>query len=301
VAFLLIASACSGGVRPTLTSDQLVESDTLEEPPEFVESAEEGAPNEAPTVVPEAPAPVATDNSDPTLDIEQLRVEVIETFPHDPTAFTQGLELDNGVLLESTGNWNDVSSDMRRVDPGSGQVAQQEFTPRGFFGEGLTKVGDQIIQLTWQDNTAFFWDASSFQVVKEVTYDGEGWGLCYDGTRLLMTDGLSELIFRDPTTFAETGRVRVTYNGQEVFNLNELECVDGVVWANVWQTDLILRIDPASGVVTALVDASALARPVETPGATLNGIAWDETTQSFYVTGKLWPTMYRVNFVPAGG
>ncbi|MCL4111938.1 UNVERIFIED_CONTAM: hypothetical protein GTU68_043048, partial [Idotea baltica] len=226
-------------------------------------------------------------------------VEIIESFPHDSTSFTQGLELYDGVFLESAGLYGE--SDLRRVDPTTGQVLQSVPIDAEFFAEGLTRVGDQVIQLTWRENTAFYWDANTLERTKEVSYQGEGWGLCYDGAKLIMTDGTPTLIFRDPVTFDETGRVPVTLNGQDVFNLNEVECVDGVVWANIWQTELIVRIDPTTGVVTGIVDAVALQGPsLETPqGAVLNGIAWDASTQSFYVTGKLWPTMYRVNFVPA--
>jgi len=281
-AFGLIAllAACGGGVRPTLTSERLVESPT----PETTEIA----------------APTATALAVPTqgseAPVEQLAVQVLETFPHDAAAFTQGLELDGGLLLESTGL--NGQSDLRRVIPETGVVIQSVPTPNDFFAEGLTKVGDQLIQLTWTENTAFFWDAASFELRKEVTYQGEGWGICYDGAQLIMTDGTPVLIFRDPTTFEETGRVAVTRNGEDVLNLNEIECVNGVVWANVWKTDLIMRIDPTTGVVTGVVDAASLDGPTEPSGAVLNGIAWDEQSQSFYITGKLWPTMYRVNFVP---
>jgi len=245
-ATLLALVSCSAGERPTVTTDRL-------------------EPTAAPRPTDE---PVEPEFAGP----ERLQVEVIEQFPHDPSAFTQGLELRNGVFLESTGLY------------------------------GLTQVGDELIQLTWQENTAFYWDAETFTLNREVPYEGDGWGICYDGSQLVMTDGNPELIFRDPASFAEISRVQVILNGQPLFNLNEVECVNGEVWANLWQTDQIVRIDPATGTVTGVVDAFGLA-PADANvagGAVLNGIAWDDSTQSFYITGKLWSTMYRVNFVPAG-
>ena len=291
VLLALVATACGGGVRPTLTSDRLEEIT-----PVATATAIAAAPTAvvAPTTEPDTNSEAAAGS---ITEVEQLVVEVLESFPHDTTAFTQGLELDNGVFIESTGL--NGESDLRRVIPETGEVTQIVATPNNFFAEGVTRVGDQLIQLTWQENTAFYWDAATFELQKEVSYPGEGWGLCFDGSRLVMTDGTPVLIFRDPTTFDEISRIDVTLDGQQVFNLNEIECVGDVVWANIWQTDLIVRIDPARGVVTAVVDASSLDSPNEPSGAVLNGIAWDESTQSFYVTGKLWPTMYRVNFVPA--
>jgi len=311
VVLAVIASACSGGARPTLTGDRLVETpESAESPPDTVAAHTVAAPTVAAPTVAADPAASAGPESDPatgddntstsrtvTNGVEQMVVEVLETFPHDATGFTQGLELFDGVLLESTGLYGE--SEVRRVDPGTGEVLQRVGIDPEFFAEGLTRVGDQIIQLTWRENTALYWDATTLEPTNRASYEGEGWGLCYDGFQLVMSDGTPTLIFRDPTSFTETSRVPVTLNGQDVFNLNELECVDGVVWANIWQTDLIVRIDPATGVVTGVVDAFALDGPAEPQGAVLNGIAWDATTQSFYVTGKLWPTMYRVNFVPA--
>ena len=142
------------------------------------------------------------------------------------------------------------------------------------------------------------WDATTFELKRTVGYPGEGWGLCYDGDRLVMSDGTPDLVFRVPETFDELGRVRVTFNGAEVHNLNELECVDGKVWANIWQTDLIVRIDPTTGRVEAAVDASSLQQPRTEEVSVLNGIAYDPANDSFFVTGKYWPTMYRVTFVP---
>lgn len=239
-----------------------------------------------------------TDQSESsTGELEELSVKVVATYPHDVEAFTQGLELDDdGTLLESTGLFG--SSDLRRVNLETGEVQELVETPSGLFAEGATKAGDEIIQLTWRGNTAFYWDAATFELNKQVNYEGEGWGLCFDGERLVMTDGSAELIFRDLATFQEIGRVGVSSQGQPVDALNEVECVDGTVWANRWTSDQIVGIDPATGKVTATVDASTIDYQSDNADAVLNGIAWDETTGTFLLTGKLWPTIYRVNFVP---
>ena len=223
------------------------------------------------------------------------KVEVLAKIPHDPNAFTQGLELRDGVLYEGTGL--EGESSMRRVDPATGTVQQRVDLPGPLFGEGITLVGDRIWQITWQDGIAVERDRTTLAEVKRVTYDGEGWGLCLDGQRLVMSDGTAELTFRDPTTFAETGTVGVTRDGQPLQLINELECVNGSVWANVWQTDEIVRIDPATGKVTATIDAGSL-RPADVPKANvLNGIAAVPGTDEFLVTGKNWPSVFRVRFV----
>ena len=306
VAIAVLVTACSGGVRPTLTGDQL--EDAAASVPlgptaiDLDDASSPAAGSDDPTAQATDAGSAESDSGVAEAGVERLFVEVIETFPHDETAWTQGLELHDGAFIESTGltraDDRPGESSLRRVVPSTGEVTQIILTPNGFFAEGVTKVGDQLIQLTWQNNTAFYWDAESFELNKEVTYQGEGWGICYDGARLIMTDGSQELTFRDPATFDETGRVSVTLNGQPVGSLNEVECVNGVVWANVWLTDFIVRIYPATGEITGLVYASSLEQTIEEANV-LNGIAWDESTQSFYVTGKFWPTMYRVNFVPA--
>jgi glutamine cyclotransferase len=225
----------------------------------------------------------------------QLKVQVLSSTPHDPAAFTQGLELSDGVLYEGTGL--EGSSSMRSVDPATGQVKQQVDLPGPLFGEGITVVGDRIWQITWQDGIAIQRDRASLAEVKRVTYTGEGWGLCRDGERLVMSDGTAKLTFRNPDSFDATGTVDVTRDGQPVERINELECVGGAVWANIWQTDEVVRIDPKSGQVTATVDLSSV-RPSDVPKSdVLNGIAAVPGTDEFLVTGKNWPTVFRVKFV----
>ncbi|MGH3759937.1 MAG: glutaminyl-peptide cyclotransferase [Gemmatimonadales bacterium] len=227
----------------------------------------------------------------------RLRAEVLETRPHDPNAFTQGLEIHDGILYEGTGL--EGQSSLRATDPETGRVRQQTALPDDLFGEGITVVGDTIWQLTWQDGVAIERDRRTLAERGRARYEGEGWGLCHDGDRLVMSDGTDRLTFRDPATFAETGETRVKdAEGRPVTELNELECVDSAVYANVWRTDRIVRIDPGSGTVTATVDLAGLLPAEDRADAdVLNGIAAIPGTDEFLVTGKLWPAMFRVRFV----
>ena len=246
---------------------------------------------------PETTAPVAP--TTPAEAVEQLTVEVIETFPHDPAAFTQGLVwAGDGRLYESTGQPAQARSDsaVREIDLATGEVLRSVDVGGGRFGEGLELVGDRLVQLTWLDGEALVWEAEDLSAVGAFPYEGEGWGLCLDGDRLVHSDGTEVLRFRDPGTFAEQGAVEVTLDGDPLGFLNELECVAGDVWANVWQTNTIVRIDPSDGEVDAVVDASSLPRPPDAD--VLNGIAWDPTTETFLLTGKYWDTIYRVELVP---
>lgn len=245
--------------------------------------------------VPATPAPRAETDTAAT-----LRVEVLATHPHDPDAFTQGLELRDGLLYESTGRYG--RSDIRVSDGATGSVRQRVALPPDAFGEGLAIVDDVIWQLTWREGYAFRRDRATLAERDRVRYDGEGWGLCYDdgGDRLVMSDGTAELSFRDPETFDLLGTVTVREDGRPLEMLNELECVDGAVWANVWLTDRIVRIDPDRGVVEAVVDTTGLLpEPARSDADVLNGIAAVPGTDTFLITGKLWPTVFLVRFVPA--
>lgn len=229
----------------------------------------------------------------------RLRAEVLQSVPHDRTAFTQGLELVDGKLYEGTGI--EGSSTMRVVDPATGSVQQQTALPADLFGEGITAVGPTLWQLTWQEGIAIQRDRGTLAELRRVNYPGEGWGLCHDtgAGRLVMSDGTDTLTFRDPQTFDQVGEVRVSAAGNPVTRINELECVDGAVYANIWQTDTIMRIDPGSGRVTADIDLAGLLSDDERAGAdVLNGIAVVPGTDEFLVTGKYWPKMFRVRFVP---
>ncbi|MGI5125964.1 glutaminyl-peptide cyclotransferase [Pseudonocardia sp. CA-107938] len=226
---------------------------------------------------------------------EHLRVEVLAEQPHDPTAFTEGLELADGVVYEGTGLAG--HSQLRELDPATGAVRRAADVPDGLFGEGVTVVGPRLWQLTYQDGVALEWDRATLTVLRRVPITGEGWGLCFDGRRLVRTDGTAQLRFHDPATFAETGSVPVTLDGEPLPEINELECAGGRVWANVWRTDRIVAIDPADGRVTAVVDASGLLRAAQRVGVdVLNGIA-AVAPGEYLLTGKLWPTSFRVRFV----
>lgn len=225
-----------------------------------------------------------------------LKVQVVRAYPHDRNAFTQGLVWRDGVLYESTGLVG--RSSLRKVDLSTGAVTQQTTVPAPYFAEGLADVGNRLLQLTWQHGRVFVYDKKTFNRVGELAYQGEGWGLCYDSRSLVMSNGSDALTVRDPQTFAVTRTIRVTQAGRPLDRLNELECVDGAIYANVWMTDSIVRIDPKTGHVTARIDAAGLLQPAERLGVdVLNGIAYDPADKTFLITGKLWPRLFRVKFV----
>jgi glutamine cyclotransferase len=233
-----------------------------------------------------------------THGVEELRVRVVRVVPHDRGAFTQGLLFHDGRLYESTG-LNGQSS-VRRVDPASGRVEAQVPLDARLFGEGLARVGGHLIQLTWKNGQALYWSLASLTHEREVSYEGEGWGLCFDGKRLIMSDGSDRLTFRDPETFTSVGGIWVRRAGVPVRSLNELECEGGVLYANIWQDSHIARIDPQTGEVTGWIDASGLLSQEDRQGAdVLNGIAAVPGTRRLLLTGKLWPRAFEVELVPA--
>jgi glutamine cyclotransferase len=228
---------------------------------------------------------------------QDLAINVLNRFPHDKAAFTQGLLYADGKLYESTGLVG--RSSLRRVDWSTGQVEASQPVEEPIFAEGLALADDELIQLSWQNGRALVWRFPSFERLREFTYTGEGWGLAFDGHRLIMSDGGSHLTFRDPHSFAPLGGVEVTRGGRPIANLNELEWALGQIYANVWMTETILRIDPATGDVTGTIDASGLLTPDERAGAdVLNGIAFVPDRGTFFITGKFWPQMFEVKFVP---
>lgn len=249
---------------------------------------------------PSAPtAPTAASGASGSVGAERLRVRVLERYPHDPGAFTQGLLLDGGVLYESTGL--EGATTLRRVDVRTGTVLASRPQASDVFGEGLALVGDELIQLSWRNGLAFVHDAGTLEPKRRFTYTGEGWGLCYDGQVLWHSDGSNTLRRRDPVTFAELGSVAVLDGGTPVNRLNELECVDGAIYANVWLTTEIVRIDAATGRVTARIDAATLVPAgLSSSDDVLNGIAYDPADGTFLLTGKRWPTLYRATFEPTG-
>lgn len=246
----------------------------------------------------EATSPVESSPTPPSEFVE-LVPEVLNTYPHDSNAFTQGLLLEDGVFYESTGLYE--RSSLRKVEPETGEVLKQVNLPGIYFAEGLALVNDELIQLTWKSEEAFRYTLD-FERTGAFSYAGEGWGLCYDGESLYMSDGSATIDRRDPETFELLGEVKVRLRGAPVVLLNELECVGDALYANVWQTDSIVKIDKASGQVTARVDASGLLTEEERanlePGGVLNGIAYDPQEETFFITGKLWPKVFEVRFVP---
>jgi glutaminyl-peptide cyclotransferase len=228
---------------------------------------------------------------------EALRVRVLRQYPHDKDAFTQGLLWHDGVMYESTGQYGDSS--LRKVRLEDGKVLARRALEPEFFGEGLARVDDRLIQLTWRSGLALVSDLATLERRSTIAYSGEGWGLCFDGTALVMSDGSSILEFRDPSSLEVLREVGVIKEGHPVPRLNELECVGSEIYANVWQSNEILRIDSKTGRVTASIDASDLLTRLESLRAdVLNGIAYKPDSKTFLVTGKLWPQLFEVELVP---
>jgi glutamine cyclotransferase len=224
--------------------------------------------------------------------VPRYTYDVLTEYPHDPNAFTQGLVFDDGVLWESTGRYGE--SAIRKTDLKTGDIIKNVRLPDELFGEGLTLWNDQLIQLTWKEETAIVYDRDLNQI-GEHRYVGQGWGLTHDGTNLILSDGTSTLRFFDPSTFEEIRRLRIKDGRRNISQLNELEFVNGNIYANQWRTDLIYEIDPASGKVTAIIDLSGLWPTRERPeDGLLNGIAFNPQTKKLMVTGKLCPKIFEV-------
>lgn len=225
---------------------------------------------------------------------------IVNTYPHDREAFTEGLVFEDGVLYEGTGLFG--QSTLRRVELETGDILQIGELSAQFFGEGITICGNKIIQLTWQSNIGFVYDKNSFELLGEFNYSTEGWGITYDGESLIMSDGTSTLHFLDPQTFEEIGQLEVFDNGGPVTRLNELEYIQGEIYANVWQTDRVARIAPGTGQVIGWVELGGLltAEDHSEPVDVLNGIAYDANTDRLFVTGKLWPKLFEIELVSTG-
>lgn len=226
--------------------------------------------------------------------------EVVNTYPHDPEAFTQGLIYVDGRMFESTGRYPSTVREVRLED---GAVLARTELDEAFFGEGLTELNGRLYSLTWQGGQGFIWDPDHLtDPVGGFTYDGEGWGLTTDGGQLILSDGTPVIRFLDPETFAVTREITVTFRGQPVARLNELEWINGQILANLWLQDLIVRIDPQTGIVVGVIDLTTLFPPEQRadPGDdVLNGIAWDADGQRLFVTGKDWPHLFEIRLVPA--
>jgi glutaminyl-peptide cyclotransferase len=249
------------------------------------------------------PGPTATATltatPSPEPPAERLKVEVLAMYPHDRTAFTQGLVIDGGRLFESTGRYG--ASELREVDLASGRVLRSVSMGEQYFGEGLALYNGTLIQLTWREKLAFLYDKDSFGSRGQMVYDGEGWGLCFDGQDMIMSDGSDGLNIRSPETFQAKSSLLVTLDGEPVMQLNELECVGDLIYANVWHTDTIMRIERGTGRVSGVIDAAGLLTAGEAEAAgkegVLNGIAYDAARDVFLITGKNWPKLFEVRFV----
>ena len=265
-------------------------STTTTNPPPATSTATTTVP---PTTVPATAAPAA-ERGPPRRYLPQL----VERLPHDRSSFTQGLVWRQGVFYESIGHYG--RSAVRIVDPATGEAIREQTLPDQYFGEGLEVADGRVVQLTWREETAFIWEAGTLEPLGTFAYQGEGWGLCAQEDRFVMSDGSSLLTFRHLETFQPLGTVEVTREGEPVANLNELECAGGLVYANIWMTDSIAIIDPADGTVTGLIDGSGLTGLLDDREGinVLNGIAYRPDRDLFYLTGKLWPNLFLVELVP---
>jgi glutamine cyclotransferase len=266
-------------------------------------------PSPLPTATP-SPLPTATSSPPPTpaalptaspgpQGAARYTYRVLEAYPHDPQAFTQGLVYLDGFLYEGTGLRG--RSSLRQVELETGEVLRLKTLPNTYFGEGIAILGEQIYQLTWQSHVGFIYDLDTFEQIDQFSYPTEGWGLTHDGVHLIMSDGTATLHYLDPADLSEVRQVTVRDAGQPVIRLNELEFIHGEVWANVWQTDRVARIDPQDGTVVGWIDLSGLLSPsdITAPVDVLNGIAYDAAGERVFITGKLWPKLYQIQVVPA--
>ena len=269
--------------------------------PTTIPATETAVPIELPTEPPpaiETAVPTPTEISETTSSPIIYTYEIINSYPHDPTAFTQGLIYLDGVLYEGTGRHG--QSSLREVDLETGDVQTYSTIPEQYFGEGITIFDDKIYQLTWKSQTGFIYDQDSFELLDTFTYPTEGWGLTHDGEQLIMSDGTNNLYFLDPDTLEIKNMISVLdVQGNPIMRLNELEYIDGEVYANIWQTNQIVRINPGTGQVTAWIDLTGILSPdsLTQPVDVLNGIAYDAENGRLFVTGKLWPNLFEIELV----
>ncbi len=225
--------------------------------------------------------------------------KLVNIFAHDPKAFTQGLVFEDGFLYEGTGL--NGRSELRKVDLETGNVLQTHKLPDEFFGEGITIYGNRIIQLTYQSNVGFVYNKETFELLQEFNYPTEGWGLTHDGKNLIMSDGTPMLYFLDPETFVQINKIMVLDQDSPVWGLNELEYIDGQIYANVWPTERIVKIEPETGEVIGWIDAEGILAPEDhsEPVDVFNGIAYDPAGHRLFVTGKFYPKLYEIKLIPA--
>jgi len=239
-----------------------------------------------------SPTPTATITPSPTITPIDYTYKIVNTYPHDTGAFTEGLIYSDGYLYESTG-LNGQSS-IRRVDLTTGDVMQEHSLPSQYFGEGMTIIDNRVIQLTWRSNIGFIYDKNTLAVLSNFTYPTEGWGLTFNGTQLIMSDGTSNLYFLNATTFQRTGQVYVHDGDSPIVNINELEYVNGDVYANIWHLNKIAIINPENGQVKGWIDLTGLPALLQKGNNVLNGIAYDQQNDRLFVTGKQWSNLYQI-------
>ena len=234
--------------------------------------------------------------------VAEYGYEVVNVYPHDQNAYTQGLVYDNGELIEGTGL--EKLSQLRRVDIATGKVRRVVRLPKHLFGEGVAVLGDRVYQLTWKSGTGFIYDRKTFKRLGEFRYEGEGWGLTTDGRYLIMSDGTPLVRYFDPRTFEEVGKIRVTHNGRTIKAINELEFIDGEIFANLWKEDRIARISPTTGQIVGWIYLDGLLpakdRARLKKNMVLNGIAYDAVGRRLFVTGKNWPKLFEIKLVKKG-
>jgi glutamine cyclotransferase len=293
-----LVSSKNPSSQPSATPTATPSDSNLPSPSDSTLPSPSELPTESPSEIPtDSPSPVPTPSDTPTPTPTLYTYQVINAFLHDQNAFTEGLVYDNGTLYEGTGLYG--NSTLRRVNLDDGTVLQLRSLPKAYFGEGITVFNNKIIQLTWQEHIGFVYDENTFALQRNFTYTTQGWGLTNNGTQLIMSDGTANLYFLNPQTYQKTGQIQVHDGANPILNLNELEYINGSVYANVWQTNKIAIINPQTGQVQGWIDLTGIGNIVNTdPNAVLNGIAYDAKNDRLFVTGKMWPNLFEIKIIP---
>jgi glutaminyl-peptide cyclotransferase len=291
LACAILVTACGGGAVGTTTAADAGQRPTLAANSPIEQKTQTANSNAATNGVAAASA-VAKPETVPTYSYK-----IKNSWPHDRQAYTQGLIFLDGILWESTGQYG--SSSLRKVELKTGKVIKQIAVPPKYFAEGMTVFNNKVFQLTWQEQKGFIYDPETFQRQGEFAYNGEGWGLTHDGHSLIMSDGTHQIRFLNPSTLQTTRTISVFDAGEPVEKLNELEYIDGEIYANIWQTDRIVRIEPKSGKILGWIDLTGLLKTKDRSGGedVLNGIAYDEAGKRLFVTGKMWPKLFEIELV----
>jgi glutamine cyclotransferase len=289
LACALLVTGCGGGISTTTAADAGQQTPAANNLPAERKAQTANSNNAA-----DAAAATTTHETVPTYSYK-----IKNTWPHDRRAYTQGLIFHEGILWESTGQYG--SSSLRKVELKTGKVIKQIAVPPNYFAEGMTVFHNKVFQLTWQEHKGFIYDPETFQKQGEFAYSGEGWGLTHDGQTLIMSDGTNQIRFLDPTTLQTTRTISVFDAGTPLDKLNELEYINGEIYANVWQTDRIVRIEPATGKILGWIDLTGLLKTKDRSGEedVLNGIAYDAEGKRLFVTGKMWPKLFEIEIVKA--